>query len=277
MPEIPPEAPAASTPAEPKRLPDWAISAIGAAIRLLLIVIPYVMGRAYIGGWWKSLGLGDGLDRYSFDDYIFFGFFALVGGTTDFLSDGVAWRLAKVGFGVFLLLTTYIVVDRAMDWLVDRMRSIRQQEKVQDYVEGLMARWTWLPWLRGPLMFGFLTLPLVAMWSGLVVLSLVPVLLAERAGSNEANRLRERINISQTTRYPIATLSPKLGVSSTARLLQCSTDWCVVYVDRNFHALPKADVLHVGPTALRVAKPAPRLPKATQAASPTAVTPPAAR
>lgn len=275
MPENTSDTRARSVQDKPTGLPEWVISAIGAAIRLLLIVIPYVMGRAYIGGWWKSLGLGDGLDRYSFDDYVFYGFFALVGGTTDFMSDGLALRLLKVGLGVTGLFTTYIAVDRGMDWLVRRMRSVRQREKARDRVEEFMKRWSRLAWLRGPLTFGFLTLPLTAMWATLVVLALIPVALAERAGWNEGQRLRERINVTDTSRYPIATLSAKLGVTSTARLLQCSTDWCVVYVDRNFHALPKADVQHVGLTALPVSK-APAAAKAAVAgSSPTVATPPA--
>lgn len=237
----------------PAAMPGWVTPALGAVTRLLLIIIPYAMGRAFVGGWWHALGLGTGLDRYTVDDYLFFGFFALVGGTTDFMSDGLPTRLLQVVAGVTLLVAMYVVIDRGMDALARRMRSVSRRRRVR----ARLARWArkgrGLLWLRGPLLFGFLTVPMIALWSGLVVFALLPVACAERAGYRDGERLARRMQDPQlATRYPLATLTPAAGGGVT-RLMQCSSDWCVVHVAGRFHAVPKARVAHAGPAPLPAA------------------------
>jgi hypothetical protein len=73
--------------------------------------------------------------------------------------------------------------------------------------------------------------------------------MAERAGARDAKRLKDRlVRGVDVEEYPRAHLAHGIAHSGSARLMQCTPEWCVIFAAGAFRALPRAAILQASPT-----------------------------
>ena len=112
-----PTATSIPTPVRPKGLAE-------VVLRLFAIVVPalYAMGRFYASSWWQGIGLPSSLERYAFEDYLFLGFYAVLGSVGEYYIGEVGWRLLQAPLVVALCVLFYLTVNGALDWLAREIR-----------------------------------------------------------------------------------------------------------------------------------------------------------
>lgn len=227
-------------------------------LRLFALLVPalYAMGRFYADSWWEGLGLPASLERYAFEDYLFFGFYAVLGSAGAFYGDGLGWRLLQAPLLVALTVLFYLWVNRFLDWFVLEARRLWAQLVSLRGLRWLQS-WVRTPYVKVPAASAAITLPLLAGLTTLLYFTLLPLLLAEKAGERDASRLRAKLQDPKVaTRFSRVHLPSGGGYPVDARLVQCTPDWCVIFAGGAFHALPKATVLQAGPTRIVPTTPA---------------------
>lgn len=219
-------------------------------LRLFAIVVPalYAMGRFYASSWWQGIGLPASLERYAFEDYLFLGFYAALGSIGEYYIGDVGWRLLQAPLVVALCVLFYLTVNGALDWIIREIRRAAVAVLA-------MRRLRWLapivrtPFVRVPALSAAITLPILSALTTLFFFMLLPLLLAENAGARDARRLKERLEKGvDLDAFPRAHAAPGMRLPAGARLIQCTPEWCVVFADRAFHALPKGSIAQAGPT-----------------------------
>lgn len=221
-------------------------------LRLFAITVPalYAVGRLYAASWWETIGLPPSLERFAFEDYLFLGFYAVIGSAGAFYAEGIGWRLLQAPILVGLMVLFFLSTNWVMDWV-----AIRIRERAGTLLDTPRLRWmrpvVATPFVKVPAVSAAITLPLIAALTTLLFFIVLPLVMAERAGARDAGRLRERLARGvDVEEFPLAHLAPGIAHSGTARLVQCTPEWCVLFAAGAFHALPKAAILQAGPTRL---------------------------
>jgi hypothetical protein len=218
-------------------------------LRLFAIVVPalYAMGRFYASSWWQGIGLPSSLERYAFEDYLFLGFYAVLGSVGEYYIGEVGWRLLQAPLVVALCVLFYLTINGAMDWLAREIRLAATRLLA-------MRRFQWLapvvrtPFVRVPAISAAITLPILSALTTLLFFIILPLVLAEKAGARDARRLEERLAKGvDVSAFPKVHASQGLRLPGDARLVQCTPEWCVVFSNGAFHALPKASIAQAGP------------------------------
>lgn len=249
-----------ASPSPTARTATWP-AILGAALRLALVVVPYALGRAYVGGWWAGLGLGDWPIDYQIDDYIYLGFVAFANGTSWFMGEGAVARVLQVlGISVAAVLL-WVTLNHALDVLERRARTatVAWRERIRIRIR----QGFWRRLLTSAVAVPMVSLGAMAAALWLAIVLVLPVWAAERIGRNAALDLRADLRVpTKAARFPTVELTAPVRTAVPLRLLQCTTDWCVVAAGADVHLVPKAMVRHAGPARLLKAPsaPAPRRP-----------------
>lgn len=235
--------------------PKWPVP-IAALARLLILIVPYALGRAYAGGWWSGMGLGDWPVDYAIDDYLYFGFVALSNATFRFAGDGVLTRTLGVVLGAVAVVVIWYVVDLVVAYAAAQRR--RWHRAARRWLTKNRRDSHFFRIIQAALGTTFVTLSAMAVWLWLAIVLIMPVALAERVGRAEAARLRADLtDPERSSRYAPVTLTMPVATTVQIRLIQCTADWCVIGAGRNVHLVPKATLAHAGPSPL-FKRPVPR-------------------
>lgn len=237
-----------STDSQAIRVIGWTVPTSVLA-RVLTLIAPYAIGRAYINGWWAGLGLGDWPVDYAIDDYLYLGFVAFANGTGRFAGENFLTYVIAFALGAMAVAVLWTTLDLILNLLVTRTKHWRQ--RLQQRASRRRKPHPLIKIGQAALGAGVFTLIGIAAWLWVALILVLPVAYAERVGRAEAEHLRDDLNTPQKAhKFPIATLSIPVTTKSTLRLVQCTADWCVVAAGRDVHLVPKSTVAHAGPTAL---------------------------
>ena len=213
--------------------------------RFVAISVPvlYVVGRSYIEGYWLALNLDVDLMHYEFNEYLYFGFFCFLAGINKlFVGNALLHTTFFLG-AVFSIIGIYLLTGHLMSWaerLAERKRALLISFATRH-------RWLWLIRYGRPLFaIAIASNVVLSLVLAAALLGAVPVQVARALGKDIGNSTRQRV---QHWRQSPPTWPPvrlKSGESiSDLRLLQCSTDWCVVANPKGVIVIPKDDVAMV--------------------------------
>jgi hypothetical protein len=244
-------------------------------LRLFAITVPalYAMGRFYASSWWQGIGLPASLERYAFEDYLFLGFYAALGSIGEYYIGEVEWRLLQAPFVVALCVFFYLTVNGVLDWLAIKIRGVAHRLFARPRL-GWLARAVRAPFVRVPAISAAVTLPILSALTTLLFFMLLPLLLAEKAGARDAQRLKARLSKGvDVDEFPRVFAAPGMRFPNDARLIQCTPEWCVVHASQGFHALPKGSIAQAGAAPIFFGAAATASPAPGNAASPAPETP----
>jgi hypothetical protein len=221
-------------------------------LRLFAITVPalYAMGRFYASSWWQGIGLPASLERYAFEDYLFLGFYAALGSVGEFYGGGVGWRILQAPILVAASVMFYLTVNNSMDWLARHARDAAADTAARPRLSWL-RRFAQARLVKLPALSAAVALPLAAGLTTLFFFTLLPLVLADKAGARDAKKLTAKLRAgTDVGAFPVVQISPTGQLGTAARLVQCTPDWCIVFANRTFHALPKASILEAGASRL---------------------------
>lgn len=148
---------------------------------------------------------------------------------------------------VALRVLLYLTINGEFDWLARAIRLAATRLLA-------MRRFRWLapvvriPFVRVPAISAAMTLPIVSALTTLLFFVLLPLVLAEKVGARDARRLKERLAKDvDVGAFPKVHASQGMRLPGDARLVQCTPEWCVVFTNGAFHALPKTSIAQAGP------------------------------
>ena len=220
-------------------------------VKIVVIGVPvlYALGRIYLESYWQALHLPSSLMHNATEDYLYFGFVAVVEGLARGLGFAPYTALgyaALVAMAVAVLSFVALLIDR---WLgpmaraqlarVDRRIAALKDSK---HVDGIRSA------LIGAVVWGALTSFVMLLFMA-VLLVFLPIVFAANAGKRKANtdineQMQHQTQQGRATPVSIAHYSND-GVPMAAPLLDCAETWCVVFDQGAFVAIPRSNVVRI--------------------------------
>lgn len=231
----------------------WTNGALEQLIKVVVIGAPvlYTLGRVYASSYWRELHLPSSLMDYSTEDYLYMGFISIVNGIARAIGLEPYTTMAHAivfTLLVALLATAAHYIDR---WISRGMRAriVAFQQRVEEAKKSKHGS------LIHAAQFA------AAVWSGLTivvfvlfcsfVLLVIPIALVDGAGKQQAiiERNEQAQRPARTGAYvrpPILTQYVSDGVPLKAQLVECSEQWCVIFDQGDFAAIPSEAVHRIG-------------------------------
>lgn len=212
----------------------------------ILVPTMYLLGRVYCETYWDALGLSESLIQYSFEDRIYWGFYVFFSLAVDILG----WMPGGPIGAVFL--TTIVIAFLAVAFFFFNKILVPEIKlKVENSVK--MARaWrlgdkgAWIAAVRPFAGFLIFVQNLLLYFFLMVVILAVPILISVQAGRDSASRIAKRLEISApldgALRMPLIKLKDPIRDSNSAILVQCSSEWCAIWVRERFMAVRKESI-----------------------------------
>lgn len=222
------------------------ISDVLAKIILPGIPVLYVLGRIYDESYWSGLGLSESLINYSVEDRLYWGFFVIFVGLADILDftpGGPGGLALLVSVMVAVLGLLYFFIKK---WLVPaiKARASRALEKAIQWRARSPGEWAGHVRAVAVIWLFFQSFILSLL---LLLLSLmIPLLVAIKSGESSAERVANKFDMSrpleEVLSNPVASLKSSAQEGKLVLLLQCSEEWCAIWVDGNFSAVHRDDI-----------------------------------
>lgn len=225
--------------------------AIEFIVKVVAIGVPilYALGRIYSDSYWQELHLPSSLMGYSAEDYLYFGFTSLVSGLARLVGVEPYTTMAYAALAALVAAAMTILAAFLDTWMgrVLKKYATKFEQKIGEWKQSKHGK------LVRHVVFGAAigTGSFVVMMF-LVALSLcvfLPIVFAATEGKRQASIERDRLTQPQPKQGQPA-LSPLVyyesrGTRASARLMECSDSWCVVFSQEAFVAIPRSDVYRV--------------------------------
>lgn len=201
--------------------------------------VSYALGRAYAEGYWREIGITPTIMARGFEDYVYFSFVMVVNVAVALFSLGDLVALL-IAVGALLLLFIAVVlaglsVPRFFTWLKFKTRVARRRASRWLRRRKAVGRAV----VQGQATVGTIAV-FITVGSYLLLLLLLPVAIAQKVGSRQAEITRTRISEDDYRYERVAARSGESRIEG--RMLECNARWCVIYSDSDFIAVPESSV-----------------------------------
>jgi len=210
-----------------------------AKITLLGAPALYVLGRIYAESYWTALKIPPSAMRQSGEDYIYFGFMALISGLISVLprADSLAvWLAPFLSLALLLVLAASVWVLRLGGcWFTSVIQRyaapIREYlSKRREQIEALST--------ASRIFDGLANLVMAFLIASILLIT--PIVMAHAAGKRAAELVAERMSEDPSKRIEVALRSTETW---RGYAVECGTRYCVVYSDGAFSVAPEGDLI----------------------------------
>lgn len=225
-----------------------AFRAIEIVVKAAALGVPvlYVLGRAFQEAFWNELHLSVALMGYSGDDYLYSGFLAIVLGLGHMVGANFYSTIGKaVVIGVSIG-ACYTVVIWLEPLLLRRLKT-RAAIFRERFQEASKKNRTGYLGLQSGAVLGAGLSTLFVFLACLTVIFFLPFVFAVNSGTIQGKLERDR-QLGRLKSAPPMYVDFRQGeVLQTAPFVACGEAWCVIFQQGTFVAIPKSEVVRIGP------------------------------
>lgn len=210
-------------------------------VKLALVGGPvlYVLGRVYAHSYWSALNVPSTLMRVSTEDYVYYGFNAMIGWAVQFLPTSESYV-----FVITLLLTVLLLGVLTLGvWIVNFAATllVALVKRIAQPIRALLGRQpTLLPALQtASRIYDTVLVVAIGILIGAAVL-LTPIAIADSAGKTRAQIAKDALaaDDNKSLRVRLQSTPDWEGV-----LVDCATRYCVVWSKGDFTVAPEDDLV----------------------------------
>lgn len=198
----------------------------------------YVFGRIYSEGYWTTIGFPASLMERAAEDYIYFGFVALVSGisiATPHVDSMFVWLapvtsivlMTALAFAIWVLGKLHAQIKPRVAAVFGQLRDFLSERR--DGISAIGKASTILESVTGAV--------LIAMLACLVLL--LPVFLAFSIGQARANKVHKSLEEGTGTRAEVKITSRN---GAQGQIVDCTPEQCVVHTPEGYHIVARKDI-----------------------------------